>query len=72
MTLGGPNNEESPYSEQRLNLNLGGIDNSTNPKLPKDFNNLKTIRELANIWVERGYYADTGQAYKALVEGVTE
>jgi hypothetical protein len=64
--------KKAPTREQRLNQNLGGTDNSTSPKIPKGFNHLRTLHELASIWVERGYYPDTGYAYKALIEGVIE
>ena len=65
-------NKKAPTREQGLNLNLGGTDNSINPYKPKGFIRLKTLHDIANTWVERGYYTDTGHAYKALIEGVME
>ena len=65
-------NKKAPTREQRLNLNLGGTDNSINPYISKGYNHLKTLQEIADKWVERGYYTDTGHAYKALIEGVME
>jgi hypothetical protein len=65
--------EKAPTREQRLNQNLGGTDYTETPKKskkPKDFSHLKALKDLANTWVQRGYYSDTGRAYQALIEGV--
>jgi hypothetical protein len=59
-------------SGQELNLDRQKSQFSKKPQKPKDFNHLKALHELANRWVKRGYYTDTGHAYKALIEGVTE
>ena len=59
-------------SGQELNQDRQKSQFSNKPHKSEGFNHLKTLRELANIWVERGYYPDTGYAYKALIEGVIE
>jgi hypothetical protein len=35
----------------------------------KGFNHLKALQSLAERWVQRGHYSDTGRAYQALIEG---
>ena len=56
--------------QQRLNLNLGGIDNSTAQKKLKGFNHLNTLQDIAIKWVDRGYYGTSSRALDALIRGV--
>ena len=56
-----------------LDNNFGElVHSSKKPHKPKRINRLKTLQEIANSWVERGYYTDTALAYQALIEGVVE
>jgi hypothetical protein len=55
---------------QELNQDREISQFSKKPHKSKGVNHLKTLHEIANTWVERGYYTDTGRAYKALIEGV--
>ena len=57
---------------QELNQDRQKSQFSKKPRKSKGFNHLKTLQEIADKWVERGYYTDTGHAYKALIEGVME
>ena len=56
-------------SEDRLILELN-TQNYTHK--PQKSNHLKALQEIANSWVQHGYYSDTGRAYQALIEGVIE
>ena len=57
---------------QELNQDRQKSQFSKKPRKSKGFNHLKTLREIADEWVEGGYYTNTGHAYKALIEGVIE
>ena len=60
-------NEKAPTRGQRLNLNLGGTDNSTSPKKRKGINHLKTLQEISNKWVKMGCYKTPDRALRALI-----
>ena len=62
-------NEKAPTRGQRLNLNLGGTDNSTSPRKPKGFNHLRTLREIGEKWVDRRCYRTLDRALRALIRG---
>lgn len=71
----------APGTGQRLNLNLGGADNSTSPKILKNFNHLKQaptgrnrlliLEQIADRWASRGLYRNPSRAMAALL-GVSE
>ena len=69
--------KKAPTREQRLNLNLRGIDTSTNTKEVKDktlknprgINHLNTLQEIADKWVDRGCYGTPDRALRALIRG---
>jgi hypothetical protein len=46
---------------------LGSNDNNKNPK---NFNHLKTLEELSNKWVLKGFYSTSSRALDALIRGV--
>ena len=64
---------------QRLNLNLGRTDTSTNPaevkglnpNKPITINCLRAMQEIADRWVDRGCYGTPDRALRALVGGET-
>jgi hypothetical protein len=62
-------NEKAPTRGQRLNLNLGGTDNSTSPQKLKRINHIRTLQEIADKWVDRGCYKTPGRALQALIGG---
>jgi len=70
---------KAPTRGQRLNLNLGGTDNSTAPKKLKGINSLKrpfgrnrliVLEQIADRWAARGLYQSPSRAMLALLEGV--
>ena len=63
-------NEKAPTRGQRLNLILGGTDNSTSPRKLKGNNSLKTLEQIARKWAARGYYPTPSAAMRVLLEGV--
>jgi len=63
-------NEKAPTRGQRLTLNLGGTDNSTAPKKLKGINHLKTLEEISDRWVIKGFYSTSSRALDALIRGV--
>jgi len=59
----------APGTGQRLNLNLGGTDNSINPKNFNNYNHLKTLQTIAEKWVNHGFYSTPDRALRALIRG---
>ncbi len=55
--------------QQRLNLNLGGTDNSTSPKKPKEISHIKILKEIGVKWVDRRCYRTLDRALRALIAG---
>ena len=61
--------EKAPTRKQRLNLNLGGSDDSTKPpNLTNSGNGRKTLKQIARIWVSRGYYSTPSEAMRVCWE----
>ena len=59
--------EKAPTREQRLNLILGGTDNSTSPRKLKGNNSLKTLERIDRKWASRGYYPTPSAAMRVLL-----
>lgn len=55
--------------QQRLNLNLGGTDNSTTPKKPKEISHIRILKEIGVKWVDRRCYRTLDRALRALITG---
>ena len=58
---------QGPIKGRESLSNLGGTDNTTSPKILKNFNHLKVLQTLAEKWVDRGCYSTPDRALRALI-----
>ncbi len=59
----------APGMGQGLDNNSGESNSSIKLKITKDINRLQVLNEIANKWVDKGCYSNSGRALQALIGG---